>query len=131
VPVTDSTPEKRSRILLVSPETNFHRTLQRILCRCGYEIDVVDTGEEALERVRRSPFDAIVSQVHLPGEICGLTLLNRLRALGMDVPVVMLTEKETTRLREALGATTGATCVLKDTDLDSLKSMLAACLSAR
>lgn len=122
--------EKRFRILLVSPEANFHRTLKRILDRCGYQIEVVDTGEEALARAREARFDAVVSQVHLPGAVCGLTLLGRLRAQGIDVPVVILTEKETERLRRALESTTGATCLSKDADLDRLKSTLAACLSS-
>jgi DNA-binding response OmpR family regulator len=129
-PTVNSIPEaKPTRILLVSPEVNFHRTLKRILGRCGYQIDVVDTGEEAMERIQTTEFDAVVSQVHLPGAVCGLTLLGQLRAQGIGVPVVILTEKETERLRRALESTTGATCLSKDTDLDCLKSTLAACLS--
>ena len=122
--------EKRTRILLVSAETNFHRTLKRILSRCGYQIEVVNSGEKAIDRVREERFDAVVAQVHLPGAVCGLTLLDRLRAAGIEVPVLILTEKETERLRRALEATTGATCLSSDTDLDRLKSTLAAFLSS-
>ena len=122
--------EKRSRILLVSAEANFHSTLKRILSRCGYQIDVVNSGEKAIDRVREERFDAVVAQVHLPGTVCGLTLLDRLRAEGIEVPVLILTETETERLRRALESTTSATCISSDTDLDRLKSTLAAFLSS-
>lgn len=128
-PVNASRADKRSRILLVSAESNFHRTLMRVLCRCGYQIEVVNTGERAIDRARQERFDAVVAQVHLPGSVCGLTLLDRLRAEGINVPVLILTEKETERLRRALESTTGATCLSTDTDLDRLKSTLAAFLS--
>src|SRR5688572_8206565 len=91
--------EKRARILLVSPEDNFRRTLCRILDRCGYQVEFVGSGEEALVRVRSSSFDGVVSHVHLPGSVCGVTLLSRLRAQGLEVPVLLLTERETERLR--------------------------------
>lgn len=120
---------KRSRILLVSPEANFHRTLQRVLCRCGYQIEVVDSGEEALAKTGGDAYDAVVSQLHLPGTVCGLTLLSRLRDRGIGVPVVILTEKETERLKRALECTNGAKCIRQDDDLDLLKSTLAEILS--
>lgn len=119
----------RSRILLVCPDSNFHRTLQRILCRCGYEVEVAASGEEALERASRAQFDAVMSQVHLPGAVCGVTLLDRLRRLGIGVPVVMLTERETSRLRQVVECANDATCVSKDGDLDLLKATLASFLS--
>lgn len=90
---------------------------------------MVNTGEAALERACTEAFDAVVSQVDLPGSVCGVTLLQRLRERGVRVPVVMLTEQQTNRLRTALGCTNGATCLSKDVDLDLLKSKLAEFLS--
>ncbi|MEA2627441.1 MAG: two-component system, NtrC family, response regulator GlrR [Candidatus Binatota bacterium] len=122
--------DKRARILLVSPEANFYATLQRILGRCGYAIEVAATGEQALERIGSQRFDAIVSQVHLPGTICGVTLLQRLRAYGLEVPVVLLTEEQTDRVRRVLESSSRVTCVSQHADVDSLKSTLAACLAS-
>jgi DNA-binding response OmpR family regulator len=116
--------------LLVSPETNFHRTLERILCRCGYSVRVVSNGEEALAELAAAHFDAVVSQVDLPGAVSGLALLERLRERALRVPVVMLSEGDTERLRRAFGAEGGATWLRKDVDIDLLKNTLAACLGA-
>jgi CheY-like chemotaxis protein len=121
-------PARNARILVVSPETNFFVSLKRILGRCGSTIEVVESGERALERASHESFDAIVSQVQLPGAVCGVTLLNQLRAHGLAMPVVLLTEKQTERLKHAVASTSGVTCMSQHADLDSLKSTLAACL---
>ena len=122
---------KKARILLVSPEENFRRTLCRILDRCGYRIEVVGSGEEALARLTSEAFDGVISQIQLLGPICGVTLLSRLREKGVDAPVLLLTESETQRIRNALEANPGATCVSRHADLDFLKSALAACVQPR
>jgi CheY-like chemotaxis protein len=122
------TAKKRARILLVSPEENFRKTLCRILDRCGYRVEVADSGEEALGRLGGERFDGVVSQIQLAGAVCGVTLLSRLREKGLDVPVLLLTESETQRIRDALEANPGAACISRHADLDFLKSALAACV---
>jgi DNA-binding response OmpR family regulator len=117
-------------VLLVSPEPNFARTLERILGRCGYEVSVAECGERAFERALAEPFDLILSQVDLPGSVCGITLLRRIRERGVTVPVVMLTEQDTVRLREHLACCSpAATCLSKDVDVEVLKSTVASCVS--
>lgn len=124
----DSAVERRARLLLVSAEENFDRTLKRILSRCGYFIETVESGPEALARVQDGAYDALIAQVHLRGEWSGLSLLGQLRSRGLQLPVVLLTEEETRRLRATLRATTRAISVTKDADLDYLKSTIASCL---
>jgi two-component system nitrogen regulation response regulator NtrX len=55
----------------------------------GYDVDAVDSGETALERVVRAPYDVIVLDIWLPGQD-GLVTLARLRERRVDVPVVMI-----------------------------------------
>lgn len=129
--MSSSVSDKSARILLVSPEVNFHQTLKRILGRCGYRIEVVPTGEKALETISANAYDAVVSHVHLPGAVCGVSLLNHLRGRGFEMPIVLLTEKDTERLRRVLESNSGVTCVSQHGDLDALKSTLAACLAAK
>lgn len=128
-PVTDPHASP-TRILLVSPEENFSRTVSRVLKRCGYGIDVVGTGELAFDRALTVRFDVIVSQVTLPGSMSGVVLLRALRDRGVDVPFVLLAEKETNRVRNALETISHVTALPKDAHLDSLKSILAECLGS-
>lgn len=61
----------------------------------GYEVEVVDTGEAALERLfdaSRPPFDLVVLDVMLPGKD-GFTVAAELRAARHFVPVLMLTAR--------------------------------------
>jgi len=114
-----------SRLLLVACSENFCKTLRRILSRCGYSVDCVRSGEDALARLGRDEYGAIISEVHLPGELCGISLMERVRAAGHDVPVIFLTEQETARIRNAIGTSPGVACLQMPLDVDRLKDLVA------
>ena len=63
------------RILVIAANENFRRTISRILCRCGYTTDLACSGEEAMRALEREPYDLVLSEVLLPGVVCGLTVL--------------------------------------------------------
>jgi DNA-binding response OmpR family regulator len=61
----------------------------------GYEVEVVDTGEAALDLLtgeNRSAFDAVVLDVMLPGRN-GFAVVSELRKAGQYVPTLMLTAR--------------------------------------
>lgn len=60
----------------------------------GYGVEVVETGEAALEALltKRSHFDVVVLDVMLPGKD-GFAVLRELRAAALFVPVLMLTAR--------------------------------------
>ena len=84
-----------TRLLLVACSENFCKTLRRILGRCGYEVECVRSGEEAITRLDAGFFDALISEIHLPGPVCGITLMQQVRSAGHEIPVIFLTEQET------------------------------------
>ena len=114
------------RLLLIACNQNFRRTLKRILCRCGYSVDASDSGEAGLVRLESTSYDAVVSEVFLPGDVCGLTLLDRARRQRPDLPVILLTEGDTARIRSALDRSDGVTCLSMPVDVDQLKRVIAA-----
>lgn len=115
-----------ARILLVVTNANFAATLRRILGRCGYAVDTAGSGEEALGCIEARRYDAIISDVHLPGAVCGLTLLQRMRMAGREAPIIFLTEEETARVRTALESCAGVHCLRLPLDVDRLKQLVAA-----
>lgn len=124
--------ERTSRLLLVACSENFCKTLGRILKRAGYEVDCAGSGDEALIRLAWNPYDAIISEVHLPGEVCGISLMQQVRTAGHDAPVIFLAEGETARIRAALASWPGAACLQMPLDVDDLKEIVAnRCASAR
>src|SRR5689334_4595037 len=98
------------RILLVSTNENFRRTISRILCRCGYTTDVVGTGEEAITALDHEEYDLVLSEVLLPGK-CGLTVLCNARQHGRDVPFVLLSESVTEKMKWILSGLEGVRCL--------------------
>jgi len=117
------------RVLLVISNENFRRTLSRILARCGYPVECATSGEDALQRLETGSFRAVVSDVHLPGQVCGLTLLQQLRAAGRTIPMIFLTEEATARLRAALESIQGVECLPVPLDIDRLKEIVARLLA--
>jgi CheY-like chemotaxis protein len=116
---------QRKRLLLVADNSNFRRTLERILSRCGYCVDGVECGEAALERLAAGPYDAVISEVFLPGDMCGLTVMDRVRRAYPALPVIFLAEQETARLRSVLDSCERVTCLCLPVDVDLLKQVVA------
>ena len=80
------------RILVCDDEPGIRRTLSQILGDEGYTVDAVGLGQEALQRASgdegQRP-EAILLDVWLP-DLDGLAVLDRLRAAGLTMPVVMI-----------------------------------------
>ncbi len=117
--------ETTKRLLLIACNQNFRRTLERILCRCGYAVDSARSGEEALVSIDSRSYDAIISEVMLPGAVCGLTILDRVRRQYPHLPIILLTEGETARMRSALDQCQGVNCLPLPVDVDQLKYLIA------
>src|SRR3990170_1314703 len=79
----------KSTVLIVDDEAGVRSALSGVLRDEGYAVDAVESGEACLERVARTPYDVVVLDIWLPG-IDGLATLARLRARGVDAPVVMI-----------------------------------------
>jgi len=83
-----------SRILVVEDEMHLADGLRFNLEAEGYQVDVVDTGEAALERleVGEPRFDVVVLDVMLPGKD-GFTVMREMRQGGQFIPTLMLTAR--------------------------------------
>lgn len=86
--MSDSTPEKPVRILVIDDEEQIRRALKSVLQARHYNVDVAATAEEGLElTAERSP-DAIILDLSLPG-MSGLEACERLRA-WYEGPILVL-----------------------------------------
>ncbi|MEM9729096.1 MAG: sigma-54 dependent transcriptional regulator [Myxococcota bacterium] len=81
-------------ILVVDDEKNILTTVSRALGLEGYAVEVAGSAEIALEKVERTPFDAILLDVQLPG-MSGLAMLDALSEQGIDTPVIMMSGNAT------------------------------------
>ncbi|HUB36139.1 MAG TPA: response regulator transcription factor [Solirubrobacteraceae bacterium] len=81
------------RILVVDDDRAVREALRRALTLAGYEVQLAESGEEALDVIVRAPPDAVVLDIGLPG-IDGLEVCRRLRGAGERVAVLMLTARD-------------------------------------
>ena len=80
------------RLLLVNEEIGIRVPLADSLRVAGFEIEIAEDGESALEMAPEGGFDLIVLDVVLPGKD-GLLVCQELRRGGVNTPVLMLTAK--------------------------------------
>ncbi len=78
------------RVLYVEDDPEALSFVKRALEERGFEVVVAATGREGLERAFKDRFEAIILDVNLP-DLSGFDLLRRIRAAGLDTPVVFLT----------------------------------------
>jgi len=83
-----------SRILIVEDEQHLAQGLRFNLAADDHDVEMVDTGEAALERLLSNPtrFDLVILDVMLPG-ITGFAVVADLRRAGQFLPVLMLTAR--------------------------------------
>ena len=80
------------RVLVVEDEKKIALLIQRGLRECGFAVDMVHHGDQALEIILDHHFDAVVLDVMLPGHD-GLSILRALRQKRHAVPVIILTAR--------------------------------------
>jgi len=87
-----SSSNHRRHILIVEDNPGLGKTLLRILQKAAYEGEWVATGEDALDRLKRSDprVDVILIDLQLPG-IHGLDLLRAAKQIHPDVGAIMVT----------------------------------------
>src|SRR3984885_14803265 len=93
------------KILVVDDEPSIVDSVATVLRYEGFEVDVAHTGRAALQKAQDATFDLIVLDVSLPAPD-GLEVPRRIRADGLDVPILFLTAKSEVEDRVA-GLTVG------------------------
>jgi DNA-binding response OmpR family regulator len=78
------------RLLLVEDDTGLAFGLRNNLEIEGYEVDLAETGTEALSVIRRRAPALVILDLMLP-EMDGYRVLRRLREDGVETPVLILT----------------------------------------
>jgi DNA-binding response OmpR family regulator len=81
------------RILLVEDDADIARFIRKGLTEQSYAVDVVTTGEEALYQASISVYDGIILDVIIPAPD-GMEVCRRLRAEGLNIPILMLTARD-------------------------------------
>ena len=85
-----------SRVLVVDDDRVFRLSTAALLEAEGYEVHAVASGQEAVEALQRSRFDAMLLDVKMPGTD-GIAVVEALRLWGNGIPVLMISGFGTVR----------------------------------
>lgn len=91
---TQESQNSPARVLILEDEDLVARSIERVLKKQGYEVVVANAPGEALSEFRLHPFDAVVSDINLPG-MSGIDFLREIRATSADTPVLLITGRPT------------------------------------
>lgn len=80
------------RILVVDDERSIVQVVEQRFRRDGFDVASAASGGEALAMLRAQPPAVVLLDIGLP-DIDGFEVLRRLRADGLNVPVIMLTAR--------------------------------------
>ena len=83
----------QQRILVVDDEPAVRTSLERALRMAGYDVQLAEDGERALDVLAAGRHDAVVLDVAMPG-VDGLQVCRRLREAGDRTAVLMLTARD-------------------------------------
>src|SRR5260221_1650110 len=83
------------RILLIEDDPAIVTSLQEILQADGYAVSLAQRGDEGLALAQGNPFDAVVTDLKLPG-LSGLELIRQLHTFKPRLPLILMTAHGTT-----------------------------------
>ena len=82
--------ETKKTILVVDDDKSILRTFTRILEKSGYNIDVAETGKEAIEKAKNHHYDLALVDIRLP-DMDGTDLLAKLKKQLQNTVKIMIT----------------------------------------
>lgn len=82
------------RLLVIEDDKELRESLARQLEADGYRVEQAADGEEGLYYAREFPFDLAIVDLGLP-KLNGLSIVQRMRGEGRDMPLLILTARST------------------------------------
>ena len=85
---------QKKPILVVDDESQVRTMLSSMLNRTGHNVDIASDGIEALNKFGENDYGLVISDVLMP-EMSGIELLNEVKKMSPNVPVIMVTGQGT------------------------------------
>jgi len=84
-----------AKVLLIEDDPGIVVSLRRVLAEEGHEVQVETRGDAGLARARERAFDAVITDMRLPG-LGGLELIRELHSAKPRLPIILITGHGTT-----------------------------------
>lgn len=120
----------RGHILLVEDEPKLRRAYSNQLGEAGFEVTEAKGGSEAVRLVKAGRFDVVLSDLVMP-KVDGFSLVRRLRELGPDLPVILMSDKGDRRSASQAKAAGALEFLVKPIDGEALKRAVVRAIRSR
>ena len=81
---------EKTRVLVVDDDISFAESLTDILTAKGYDAVAVNSGEDALEKIKESSFDVALMDIKMP-VMDGVWTFKKIKKLSRSTTVIMMT----------------------------------------
>jgi excisionase family DNA binding protein len=85
---------ERPRVLVVDDEDGVRDMVARALLQAQYDVDTANDGPSALDRLRATDYDLLITDLRMPG-MDGLSVIREARRQDSDMPIVIITGAST------------------------------------
>src|SRR5262249_2482149 len=91
------TTDQRAQILVIEDDVQVAGALERLLTAEEYGVESVQTAEEGIARAQATDFDAVVTDLQMPGS-SGLDVITTLHPAQPNLPIILMTGHHTTEI---------------------------------
>ena len=116
----------KNRLLIVDDEVNQGLLYEQELEDEGYDVDVANSGKEALELIGENSYDLVILDIGMP-EMNGLETLSRMLGIDNKIPVILNTAYPS--YKDNFMSWAADAYVVKSMDLKELKEKIKESLS--
>jgi CheY-like chemotaxis protein len=122
-------PIKKKTILIVDDDQVVVHMYREKFQRRGFKVEVVDNGEDAMQRLKKEPVDLVILDLCLPG-MNGVEVIKNIRSEFDVLPVIVFSNVYLGKLERAASEAGATKCVTKaestpDQLLDFVRELLA------
>ncbi len=78
------------KILIIDDEKNIGEVIKLLFEKENYEVEIVQTGEEGIDKIKNDFFDVIISDIKLP-DTSGMKILKMVKEIHPEIPIIMIT----------------------------------------
>lgn len=121
--MTPIEPASRGSLLLADDDPLVRDGVAELLRRRGFACTCVADGAGALAQLRQAEFDALIADIHMPGN-AGLEMIAAVPQIAAGLPVVLLTGRPTVETAAKSVRLAVTAYLTKPPDLDELSQIL-------
>jgi DNA-binding NtrC family response regulator len=107
-------------ILVIDDEINIGKVIQIIFEKTNNKVEIVQTGEDGLKKIKENLYDIIICDMKLP-DISGLDILKKIKKEVFSPPFIMITAYASTKTAVEAMKNGAEDYIIKPFDIDELR----------